>query len=58
MAQAKYTPLSASGLFACPGNTLGLGNPMPPQAEMEETVGVGDTGKDFTEQDPGSGDTF
>jgi hypothetical protein len=58
MAQARYTPLSASGLFCGPSNTLGIANPMPPQAEMEETTGIGDSGKDFEEQEPGSGDTF
>ena len=58
MAQARYTPLTSSGLFAGPSNTLGLGNPMMPQVDVEQTTGIGDTGKDFTEQEPGSGDTF
>lgn len=58
MAQARYCARVASGLYAGPGNTLGLGNPMPPQVDMEETVGIGDTSKDFAEQIPGSGDTL
>ena len=56
MAQAKYSPLTSCGLFAGPANTMGIGNPMPPQAEMKQTVGIGDTGSDFIEQTPGSGD--
>jgi hypothetical protein len=58
MAQAKYSPLLSCGLFCTPANTLGIANPMPPQAKMEKTSGIGDTGKDFAEQEPGSGDTL
>lgn len=58
MAQAKYSPLTSSGLFCGPGNTLGIGNPMPPQTETEDTVGIGNDGSDFEEQEPGSGDTL
>lgn len=56
MAQAKFSPLTGSGLFAGPANTMGIGNPMPPQAEMKQTIGIGSTGSDFIEQVPGSGD--
>jgi hypothetical protein len=56
MAQAKYSPLLSCGLFCSPANTTGIGNPMPPRAKYKKTTGIGDTGKDFTGQEVGSGD--
>jgi hypothetical protein len=56
MAQAKYSPLLSCGLFCTPLNTIGIGNPMTPQAKVKKTTGIGDTGKDFVDQEEGSGD--
>jgi hypothetical protein len=56
MAQARYSPLTGSGLFAGPFNTMGIGNPMPPQVDMKQTSGIGNTSSDFVDQTPGSGD--
>lgn len=57
MAQAKYTPLAASGLYSTPGNTMGTGNPEAPCAEdYSKTTGIGDTAGDFHSQETGSGD--
>lgn len=56
MAQAHYSPLMSSGLFAGPIDTIGIGNPMPPQVDMKKTSGLGNTSSDFVDQTPGSGD--
>lgn len=56
MAQAHYSPLMSSGLFASPLNTMGIGNPMSPQVDMKQTSGLGNTSSDFVDQTPGSGD--
>lgn len=56
MAQARYSGLIASGLLAGPLNTMGMGNPKMPEGKCKKTSGIGDTGKDFVNQEPGSGD--
>lgn len=56
MAQAHYSPLMSSGLFAGPLDTIGIGNPIPPQVDMKKTSGLGNTSSDFVDQTPGSGD--
>lgn len=56
MAQARYSGLTASGLFCGPGNTMGMGNPQAPEGKCEQTIGIGDTAADFHNQEAGSGD--
>lgn len=56
MAQARYSGLIASGLFAGPLNTMGMGNPQAPEGNCKQTSGIGDTAADFHSQEPGSGD--
>ena len=56
MAQAKQSPLFSSGLYCGPLNTLGMGNPQAPETDYKKTSGIGDTAKDFHNQEEGSGD--
>jgi hypothetical protein len=56
MAQARYSGLTASGLYAFPSNTMGIGNPQMPDGKCEQTTGIGDTAADFHKQEAGSGD--
>lgn len=56
MAQAKYSPLLASGMFATPYNTMCMGNPMAPQPDTVTVCGHETLCDNFDCQAPGSGD--
>ncbi len=56
MAQAKNCGLISSGLYSGPTNTMGMGNPQPPEGKCDKTAGIGDTAADFHDQEAGSGD--
>ena len=48
--EAQQSPAASidGGIYATPLNTLGIGNPMMPQANgFERTAGIGNTGADF-----------